>query len=450
MQKIYKPFDYQIYAENFILERQESGVFLDMGLGKTVITLTVIQKLLYDFFEYDKVLVIAPLKPAEETWPVEVEKWAHLQELKYSLVLGNEKNRIVALEESANIYIINRENVTWLVDYYKKCWPFRCVVVDELSSFKSSKSQRFRALKKVRKYIDRFIGLTGTPAPNGLLDLWAQMYLVDGGKALGAYITQYREKYFEPDKIDRKTGTVFTWRLRPGAEQEIYARLGETCVSMKDVSGLEAPIKIMHIVKMPKKAENAYVELLKNKVIFSPEGDIEASSAGVLVNKLLQLCGGSIYDENGASRKFHTEKLKKLEQLIEEANGKPVLVFYSYKHERDIILSTFSGAVDIKEPNAISRWNKGEIPILVAHPASAGHGLNLQYGGNIAIWYNMNHSLELFQQANKRLHRTGQTEVVSIHSIVTSSGVDKRILEDVLAEKEINQNALLEALKKEI
>lgn len=444
---IYEPYAYQEYAENFILDNPGAGLLLDMGMGKTATTLSAVEKLIRDRFEVCRVLVIAPLKPAVETWPAELMKWTHLEGLEYSLVIGSEKERITALGKDADIYIINRENVVWLVNRYKKTWPFDMVVIDELSSFKSSKSQRFRALKRVRPMIKRVVGLTGTPSPNGLLDLWAQAYLIDQGEALGKTVTGYREKYFVPDK--RNATTIFSWKPKPGAEEEIYDRLKSCCISMDSAEYLDLPerLYINHEVELPDEAKEQYKQLQRDMLLPFADGDIDAGSAGILANKLLQFCGGCVYDENRGVKEFHTEKLNKLEQLIEEANGQPVLVFYAYQHERDRILQRFSEAVEIKENDAVKRWNAGKIPILLAHPASAGHGLNLQEGGHIAIWYNWTHNLEWYQQANKRLHRPGQKEVVLIHHIGIKGGLDMQVLNGVLAEKADSQELLIQALR---
>lgn len=443
----YNPFFYQDFAEQFILENSEAGLFLDMGMGKTAITLSAAEKLLRDYFVIAKVLVIAPLKPAKETWPVELNKWDHLKGLTASLVLGSEKERLEALSIDADIYIINRENVAWLVNHYRKRWPFDMIVIDELSSFKSSKAVRFKELRKVRKFIKRIVGLTGTPSPNGLLDLWAQVYLLDEGKALGRTVTSYRERYFEPDK--RNATTIFSWKLKEGAEEEIYEKLEGLCISMDSAEYLQLPerVYVRHEVELPAKVQEQYRQLERDMLLPFADGDIDACNAGILSNKLLQLCGGSIYDENGVAKHFHNEKLEKLEQLIEEANEQPVLVFYAYKHERDIILKRFPQAVDVKEDGSVAKWNAGEIPLLLAHPASAGHGLNMQFGGNIAIWYNLTGSLELYQQANKRLHRPGQKKTVLIHHILVKGGFDVHILDDVLSGKKLTQDALIQALR---
>ena len=446
----YEPYAYQEYAENFIIENPGAGLLLDMGMGKTSISLSAVEKLIRDYFELTKILVIAPLEPARNTWPAEVAKWDHLKGLRYSLVLGSEKERLAALSRDVEIYIINRDNIVWLVNHYKKQWPFECVIIDELSSFKSAKSQRFRALKRVRPLIQRVVGLTGTPSPNGLLDLWSQVYLLDSGAALGKTITGYRDKYFLPDK--RNATTIFSYKPKEGAEESIYKDIAGCCISMKSAEHLNLPerISITHEVDLPEDVQEAYIQLEKDMLLPFADGDIDAGSAGILVNKLLQLCGGSIYDENRNPKYFHDEKLKKLEQLIEEANGQPVLVFYAYQHERDKILGMFPQTVEVKADNAVERWNAGEIPILLAHPASAGHGLNLQFGGNIAVWYNWTHNLEWYQQANKRLHRPGQTNTVLIHHIGVRGGLDMRVLDYILTAKEETQNNLIEALRAKI
>lgn len=446
----YKPYYYQAFAENFILNNAAAGLLLDMGMGKTAISLTAADKLLFDYFAVRKVLVIAPLKPARETWPPEAKKWDHLRHLRFSLILGSKKERIAACGKDADIYIINREQVVWLVDYYKSAWPFDMVIIDELSSFKSSKAQRFRALKKVRKYITRIVGLTGTPSPNGLLDLWPEMYLLDEGKALGKTLTGYRETYFVPDK--RNATTIFSWKPKDGAEDTIYEKLSGLCISMKSSDYLKLPDRLMlrREFELSEKAAELYHTLERDTLLPFADGDIDAPTAAILTNKLLQAAGGAAYDENGNVKVLHEDKLEALDQLIEEANGQPVLVFYAFRHELARILARYPEAVDIKEKDAVTRWNQGGIPILLAHPASAGHGLNLQAGGHIAIWYSLPTSLELYQQANKRLHRPGQKSTVLIHHILMKGTYDYRVLDDILAPKEVRQNACLEALKARI
>lgn len=395
-------------------------------------------------------MVIAPLRPALETWPAEIKKWNHTNHITFSVVIGSKQERLNALKKDTEVYIINRENVVWLVEHYKKKWPFDMVVIDELSSFKSSKAQRFRALKKVRPYIKRIVGLTGTPTPNGLIDLWPEVYLLDEGKALGRTLTSYREKYFVPDK--RNAQVIFSWKPKPEAEQEIYKKLENLCVSMKTADYLQLPerLDIKHEIKPSEEFKALYKKLKKDMLLPYEDGDIDAGTAAILVNKLLQLSGGAVYNENGDVKILNNEKLEALDTLIEEANGKPVLLFYAYKHERDRIKERYPNAVDIKEKSAVKDWNDGRISVLLAHPASAGHGLNLQFGGNIIIWYGLPLSLELYQQANKRVHRMGQKETVLIHHLLMADTVDMWVLNDVLTSKEERQNAVLEALKVKI
>ncbi|SNV67159.1 SNF2-related protein [Clostridium cochlearium] len=444
----YKPYDYQEYATQWILDKEKAGLLLDMGMGKSVITLTAIDELMFDYFEVSKVLVIAPLRVAESTWDEEAAKWDHLKHLKISKVLGTEKERINALYTKADIYIINRENVKWLVDKCGKDWPFDMLVIDELSSFKSHRAQRFKALKKVRPFMKRVVGLTGTPAPNGLIDLWSQIYLLDGGERLGKTITGYRERYFLPDK--RNQHIVFTYKLKEGAEEAIYEKLSDICVSMKAEDYLKLPERINNIIPiyLPKKAKDKYDQLERDLLLPLKDSDIVANTAGVLANKLLQMSNGAVYDENGDVKEIHNAKLKALEDSIEAANGKPVLIFYSYKHDLDRIkkhlkrddLTVLDTAEDIKN------WNEGKIPIMLAHPASAGHGLNLQAGGNIIIWFGLTWSLELYSQANARLYRQGQKQNVIIHHLVSKGTMDEDVMK-ALEGKEVGQEALLNAVK---
>lgn len=444
----YKPYDYQQYATQWILDKEKAGLLLDMGMGKSVITLTAIDELMFNYFEVSKVLVIAPLRVAESTWDEEAAKWDHLKHLKISKVLGTEKERINALYTKADIYIINRENVKWLVDKCGKDWPFDMVVIDELSSFKSHRAQRFKALKKVRPFMKRVVGLTGTPAPNGLIDLWSQIYLLDGGERLGKTITGYRERYFLPDK--RNQHIVFTYKLKEGAEEAIYEKLSDICVSMKAEDYLKLPERINNIIPiyLPKKAKDKYDQLERDLLLPLKDSDIVANTAGVLANKLLQMSNGAVYDENGDVKEIHNAKLKALEDTIEAANGKSVLIFYSYKHDLDRIkkhlkrddLTVLDTSEDIKN------WNEGKIPIMLAHPASAGHGLNLQAGGNIIIWFGLTWSLELYSQANARLYRQGQKQNVIIHHLVSKGTMDEDVMK-ALEGKEVGQEALLNAVK---
>ena len=445
---IYKPYHYQAYATQWIIDKKKSALFLEMGMGKSVSTLTAILELMYDYFDVAKVLVIAPLRVASTTWEEEIEKWDHLIDLRISKVLGSEKQRIAALYKKADIYIINRENVNWLVDRFDSDWPFDMVVIDELSSFKSSKAQRFKSLKKVRPFIKRMVGLTGTPAPNGLIDLWPQIYLLDGGERLGKTVTGYREKYFLPDK--RNQMIVYTWKLKEDAEDAIYEKLSDICVSMKAKDYLELPERLDNVisVELPKKAKEQYDRLEKELILSIEEADILAGSAAVLANKLLQMANGAVYNEDGEVKPIHDEKLKALDELIETASGKPVLVFYGYKHDKDRLLKHLKKLNPriLQTDQDIKDWNHGKVQVLLAHPASAGHGLNLQTGGNIIIWFGLTWSLELYQQANARLWRQGQKQTVVIHHIIAKDTIDERVMK-ALEDKDVSQAALIEAVK---
>lgn len=445
----FKPYPYQDFAINHIMNNDASGLFLDMGMGKTISTLTALDSLLW-LGEVNKVLVIAPLRVAEDTWSTEVDKWDHLSHLKVSKILGKEKDRIMAISRQADIYVINRENVEWLVELLFNKWPFDMVVIDELSSFKSAKSKRFRALKKVRPYFKRIVGLTGTPAPNSLIDLWPQVYLLDGGQRLGKTITGFKQQYFIPDKMNGHI--VYSYKLRDGAEEAIHNKISDLCISMMAKDYLDIPARIDNIINinLSTKAKDMYRALEKDLVVALEENDIVASNAAVLANKLLQITNGAIYAEDKSIIEVHDEKIKALLDIIESANGKPVLVFYNFKHDCSRILAQLTKsklkAVVLDGSNDIKKWNDGKIPILLTHPASAGHGLNLQYGGNIIVWFGLTWSLELYQQANARLHRQGQTETVIIHHLIAKGTVDEDVMK-ALANKEVNQSILLEAVK---
>ena len=444
----YSPHDYQTFATDFILAHPIAAVLLDMGLGKTIISLSACEKLLRDWFALGKGLIISPLRPAKETWPTELAKWDNLEGLTYSIIIGTPQERIDALNADVDFYIVNRENVVWLVDYYKKRWPFEMVVIDELSSFKSSKAQRFRALKKVRKYIKRIVGLTGTPAPNGLLDLWSQVYLLDEGERLGKTLTAYRDTYFNPGRRG-PNGVVYDWTPKEGAKEAIYAKLADLCISMS-AKGLPERLFITHDVKLPEKAMAQYLQLQKDTLLPFADGDVDAGSAAILTGKLLQIAGGAVYDENGAVKLIHEAKMEAMDQLIEEANGQPVLVFYNYKHELSRLLARYPQAVELKGDGVVARWNEQKIPILLANPASAGHGLNMQFGGHIAIWYSPTWNLEYYDQANKRLHRPGQKNTVIIHHLSAVGTMDERVLNIALPDKRDCQNGLLGALTAQI
>lgn len=445
----FKPWNYQQYAINHIIDHQASGLFLDMGMGKTVSSLTAIDDLLF-LGETSKVLVIAPKRVAEDTWSTEIEKWDHLKNLRISAILGTPKQRIEAVGKDADVYVTNRENVVWLVDNYFKNWKWDTCIIDELSSFKSSKAKRFRALKKVRPYFKRIVGLTGTPAPNSLIDLWPQVYLLDGGQRLGKTITGYRERYFTPG--DRNQFVVFNYNLKDGAEDAIHNKISDICVSMKAKDYLDLPERIDNkiYIDLPKKVKDQYRELEKDLIIQLDNEDIAATNSAVLTGKLLQMCNGAIYSEGKDVVEVHGEKLNALMDIIEAANGKPVLVFYSFKHDltriQEFLKKNKLKGQELDGPGDIKKWNNGEIPILLLHPASAGHGLNLQYGGNIVVWFGLTWSLELYQQANARLHRQGQKETVIIHHIIARDTVDEDVMK-ALTNKEVNQNILLEAVK---
>lgn len=424
-------------------------------MGKTVITLTALKDLLLETFEISKVLVIAPLRVARDTWPAETEKWDHLRELEISVVVGTQKERVAALNHPALIYVINRENIKFLVDYYEKNgirWDFDAVVIDELSSFKNHQSQRFKYLRKVRPFVKRWIGLTGTPASNGLMDLWAEIGILDGGERLGRFIGRYREAYFKPGSMNPQTGVVFQYVPRPGAEEQIYQKISDITVSMKALDYLDMPecICTRHEVEMEKPERELYDTLRRDLLIPLKDGDIDAANAAALTGKLLQMANGAVYDENGKARRIHDRKLEQLEDLIEAANGQPVLVAYWFKHDKARILEHLAKLKipvrDIKSSKDIRDWNAGEIPVALIHSASAGHGLNLQSGGHILIWFGLTWSLELYQQTNARLWRQGQKEVVTIHHIITKGTVDEDVLA-ALEQKDITQERLIGAVK---
>lgn len=442
----YVPHEYQEYAKEFIVSRKVSALFLDCGLGKTVITLTAIWELLLDYFEIRRVLVIAPFRVSRDTWSGELEKWNHLSGIEMSLVLGSEKERRAALNKRVNVYVINRENVEWLVENYR--WDFDMVVIDELSSFKSHKAKRFKALKKVRPVVKRIVGLTGTPAPNGLIDLWAEIGILDMGQRLGRFIGGYRERFFVPDKRSREM--VFSYKPREGAEETIYGLLSDICISMKAVDYLEMPECIYNQVEvaMSDQEMKLYGQLEKDMLLPFADGDIDAVNAAALSGKLMQMANGAVYDENGNVKHIHDRKMEALEDLIEAANGKPVLIAYWYKHDLDRIKKRVD-AVELDTAEDMQKWNAGEIPVAVIHPASAGHGLNLQAGGSTLIWFGLTWSLELYQQTNARLWRQGQKETVVIHHLVAKDTLDEKVML-ALEKKDCGQSALVEAVKARI
>ena len=451
------PHDYQKHCIDQILEKPNVGLFLDMGLGKTITTLTAVVKLKFERFLINKVLVIAPLKVAQGTWSTEAEKWDHTSFLRTSLIMGTAKQRLKAIEADADIYIINRENVPWLANTVKNKWPFDVVVIDESSSFKNPQSQRFKALKAMLPHINRLILLTGTPSPNGLIDLWSQIYLLDKGERLEKYITHFRSRYFEPDRISWQTGQVFSYKPKPGAEEAIMRKISDICISMKSEDYLQLPDMIEHVIPvvLDDKARKDYRTLERQMVlsVADQEDDITVASAAALTNKLLQLSNGAIYDEEGNTHVIHDAKLEALSELLESLNGKSIVLFYAYQSDKDRILDRFTkgyrtrvltdASVDVPD------WNGGMIDILLAHPASCAYGLNLQQGGNHVVWFGLTWNYELYAQANKRLHRQGQTEKVIIHHLVCKDTRDEDVM-NALQHKDEAQAYVMDSLKARI
>lgn len=447
----FRPHEYQQYCIDRMVSDDKLGLMLDMGLGKTVITLSAIADLKYNRFLVNKVLVIAPKKVAEATWSKEAEKWDHLSLLKIVPILGPLQKRIRALNTPGDIFVINRENVVWLVEYTRNSWPFDMVVIDEFSSFKSHQAKRFKALTWVRNHIKRFVGLTGTPTPNGLLDLWAQIYLLDQGERLGKYISHYRERYFDPDQRNREH--IFSYAPKPGAEESIYKKISDICISMKAEDYLQLPDVTYNTVPviLDNKAIKDYEELERQMILqLDNSKTIDVTSAAALSNKLLQLANGAIYDENREVHEIHKCKIEAFLELIEKLNGKSALVFYNFQHDLDRILEALKKSNlrirVLKTVEDQDAWNKGEIDILLTHPASSAYGLNLQEGGNHVIWFGLNWSLELYQQANKRLHRQGQKEKVIVHHLIVQNTRDEDVMKALNSKGDI-QDALLESLK---
>ena len=441
----YKPHEYQSYATEFILSHPISAVFLEMGLGKSVITLSAIFDLCLDSFLVCKVLVIAPLRVARDTWPAEINKWDHLKGLSYSVAVGTEKERIDALKKQSTLYIINRENVDWLVHKSGIPFHFDMVVIDELSSFKSYGAKRFKSLLKVRPSVKRIVGLTGTPSSNGLMDLWAEFRILDLGQRLGRYISHYRNTYFKPDK--RNAQIIFSYKPLPGAEEEIYKQISDITISMKSTDYLTMPEYVSNevFVTLSDKEWRVYSDFKEDMVANLGDEEIDAVNAAVLSGKLLQMANGAVYDSENKAHVIHEKKLDALEDLIEGANEKPVLVAYWYKHDLERIKERFP-VRQIQSSKDIENWNDGKIPIAVIHPASAGHGLNLQSGGSTLIWFGLTWSLELYQQTNARLYRQGQKNTVIVHHIITKNTIDEDVLL-ALTKKEKTQDALIDAVK---
>ena len=441
----YQPHSYQEYAAAFIEAHPAACLLLDMGLGKTAITLSAINELLFDSFEAHRILVIAPLRVARDTWPEELRKWDHLSDLEFSVAVGTEAERKAALWKRADLYIINRENVQWLIEESGLPFDYDMVVVDELSSFKSHQAKRFKSLMKVRPKVKRIVGLTGTPSANGLMDLWAEFRLLDLGQRLGRFIGNYRETYFTPDK--RNQQVIFSYKPKPGAEEAIYRQIADITISMKNTDYLKMPDLVMNEIPVRlSEREWQHYQTFKDEMVLSLSGrDIDAANAAALSGKLLQLASGAVYGDEGTAIKIHDRKLDAMEDLIEAANGKPVLIAYWFKHDRNRILERFP-AEQLDGEDSIRRWNAGEIPLALIHPASAGHGLNLQSGGSTLIWFSLTWSLELYQQTNARLWRQGQKETVVIHHLVAKDTIDEDVMA-ALAKKDAGQAALLQAVK---
>lgn len=471
----FKPHQYQEYAIQHVMKNAAAGLFLDMGLGKTVCALTATADLLHDYFDIAKVLVIAPLRVAEGTWGNEVNKWDHLRYLRVSKILGPEKDRIQALNARADIYVINVDNLPWLCEQYgefiekdrpkseedkpkkrlwvwRKKWPFDMVIMDEMSLFKNQDTVRFEMMRRTRPFVKRLIGLTGTPAPNGLLDLWPQMYLLDRGARLGQTITGYRYRYFKPGKRNKK-GKIYQYIPWPESEKAIHEKISDICISMKAADWLELPERINNIIslKLQPKTREKYKQLERDLLLPFVGGDVVANTAAILSNKLLQLANGAVYDENRGVQVLHNEKLEALEEIIETSNGQPVLVFYSYLHDLARLkehLKKYNPRELLKNTD-IEDWNTGKIQVLLAHPASAGHGLNLQAGGHIIVWFGLTWSLERYLQANARLDRQGQQNGVIVHHLLAEGTIDEDVME-ALTGKAKTQDALLEAVKARI
>ena len=450
----YSPHEYQRYATEYIEAHPVAAVLLDMGLGKTSITLTALNDLLFDSFKVRHILVIAPLRVARNTWGAEIEKWDHLRGLRYSVAVGTETERMAALKREADIYIINRENVQWLISESGISFDFDMVVIDELSSFKNHQTKRFRALMKVRPKVKRIVGLTGTPSSNGLMDLWAEFRLLDMGERLGRFIGQYRTSYFRPDKQNGQV--VFSYKPLPGAEKQIYGRISDITISMKSTDHLQMPelINSRYTVYLSEKEDSRYENLKKDLVLQLPDGDITAANAASLSGKLSQMANGAVYTDAGETVAIHERKLDALEDIIEAANGKPVLVAYWFRHDLERIAERLQ---KLKVPcsrldtdSSIRKWNAGAIPVALIHPASAGHGLNLQSGGNTLVWFGLTWSLELYQQTVARLWRQGQaSETVVVQHIITKGTIDERIMK-ALSEKDTTQAALIDAVKADL
>ena len=450
----FKPHDYQKYATEFIESHPIAAVILQMGLGKTVCTLTAIEHLMYDTFEVSKVLIVAPLRVAKVTWSDEIDKWDHLSHLTYSVAVGSEKERLSALKKKADLYMINRENLQWLIEKSGLPFDYDMVVLDELSSFKSWQSKRFRAFMKVRPKVQRVVGLTGTPSSNGLMDLFAEFKCLDMGERLGRFITQYRNSFFIPDRMNGQV--VYSYKLRPFAEEEIYRRIGDITISMKALDHLKMPelIENRYPVYMDDGEKQQYESMKKDLILPYLENEaITAANAAALSGKLCQMANGAVYSDEGSVAHIHDRKLDALEDIIEAAQG-PILLCYWFKHDLERITRKLDELkveyARISSDGSIRMWNEGKFQVGLIHPASAGHGLNLQAGGNHIVWFGLTWSLELLEQTNARLWRQGQrAETVVVQYLVTAGTIDERIL-DAISKKEKDQNALIDAVKAQL
>lgn len=450
----YNPHDYQRYATEYIESHPEAAVFLDMGLGKTSITLTALNNLLFDYFDVHRILVVAPLRVARNTWSDEIEKWEHLHNLTFAIAVGTEKERLEALRKQADITMINRENLQWLIEKSGQPFEFDMIVIDELSSFKNHQAKRFKALMKVRPKVKRIVGLTGTPSSNGLMDLFAEFKILDMGMRLGRFIGQYRNTYFKPDKVNGPI--VYSYKSLPGAEDAIYEKISDITISMKAADHLKMPelVNTKYMVHLSEKEKKKYEDMKAELVLALPEGEITAANAASLSGKLSQMANGAVYADDESILPIHDKKLDALEDIIESANGKPTLIAYWFKHdlmrieqrltEKKILFQKLDSDASMK------KWNSGELPVALIHPASAGHGLNLQSGGSTIVWFGITWSLELYQQTVARLYRQGQTSgTVTVIHILTEGTVDEKIMK-ALADKDSTQSALIDAVKAEL
>lgn len=446
----YEPHEYQRRCINKMIKEPRLGLFLGMGLGKTSITLTAINEMLFYAKTAKRVLIIAPKKVAETTWSDEKNKWDHLKHLRISKILGDKDTRLRAALVESDIYVINRENVKWLVDRFRTNWIWDTVVIDELSSFKNPKAIRFKKLKSMLPHIRRLYGLTGTPAANGLLDLWSQLFLLDRGERLGKTLTSYRNSYFLPDK--RNGSIIYSYRLKSGADKVIRDKISDICLTMRSEEYIELPDKLVidYGVTLPEADFRRYEAMQRDMILELPEGEITAASAAAVTNKLLQIASGAVYDEDGEATLLHDEKLAALGEIIEASQGEPVLVFYNFKFEKERILKKFPEARELNE-NSIKAWNRGEVPLLIAHPASSAYGLNLQDGGSHIVWLSPTWNLEQYEQANARLHRQGQSKPVVIHRLIAKDTVDEVVVKALESKNKIQDSLLknLENLQRE-